>query len=69
MTHEELYDLFLESDKDELSTQELYSLAIKKYKVDDEYDDYEKHVRGLQQVLASKGLIRNVRHGYWALTE
>ena len=67
MDSQDLLVLFLESKKDELSTQELYELAIKKYAVDSKYDDYEHHIRGLQQVLANQGLIKNVRRGYWVL--
>lgn len=68
MPSNDLLLLFLESPKLELRTCELYQLAIKKFGIDTLYDDYEKHIRNLQQQLKSSNIITNTRHGYWALT-
>lgn len=67
MTANDLLIIFLRTNKREISTSELYELAIKQFGVDDMYDDYEKHIRSLQQELKRKGVIVNTRHGYWAL--
>lgn len=68
MTPENLLEIFTQSKKPMLGTSEIYDIARKKYHVDDLYDDYEKHIRGLQQTLKKQGLIENVMYGYWALT-
>ena len=67
MTPENLLEIFAQSKKPMLSTSEIYDIAKREYHVDDLYDDYEKHIRNLQQVLKSKGIIENVKRGYWAL--
>lgn len=67
MTADNLFEIFASSKKKELSTQELYRIAIKEYGVDNMYDDYEKHIRSLQQELKKRGVLVNTRRGYWAL--
>lgn len=68
MTANDLMNIFVNSNKKEISTSEVYDIAIREYGVDDMYDDYEKHIRNLQQQLKRKGILVNTRHGYWALT-
>ena len=68
MTANDLMNIFVNSNKKEISTSEVYDIAIREYGVDDMYDDYEKHIRNLQQHLKRKGILVNTRHGYWALT-
>ena len=67
MTAEDLVVIFANSRKKEISTAELYQIAIREYGVDDQYEDYEKHIRGLQQQLKKSGILVNTRRGYWAL--
>ena len=69
MTSQELYDLMKRISKPEISTSELIEQANKKYSISDHYEDYEKHIRGLQQVLKREHKITNVRYGYWAVIE
>lgn len=68
MIANDLMNIFVNSNKKEISTSEVYDIAIREYGVDDMYDDYEKHIRNLQQQLKRKGILVNTRHGYWALT-
>ena len=68
MTANDLMNIFVNSNKKEISTSEVYDIAIREYGVDDMYDDYEKHIRNLQQQLKRRGILVNTRHGYWALT-
>lgn len=68
MIANDLMNIFVNSNKKEISTSEIYGIAIREYGVDDMYDDYEKHIRNLQQQLKRKGILVNTRHGYWALT-
>ena len=67
MTADNLFELFASSKKKEISTSELYRMAIKEFNVDDLYDDYEKHIRSLQQELKRRGVLKNTRRGYWSL--
>lgn len=69
MTSQELYDLMKHIQKPEISTRELIEQANKSYSISDQYEDYGKHIRGLQQVLKKEHKITNVRHGYWAVIE
>ena len=68
MTANDLMNIFVNSNKKEISTSEVYDIAIREYGVDDVYDDYEKHIRNLQQQLKRRCILVNTRHGYWALT-
>lgn len=68
MVANDLMNIFVNSNKKEISTSEIYDIAIREYGVDDMYDDYEKHIRNLQQQLKRRGILVNTRHGYWALT-
>lgn len=68
MIANDLMNIFVNSNKKEISTSEIYEIAIREYGVDDMYDDYEKHIRNLQQQLKRRGILVNTRHGYWALT-
>lgn len=68
MIANDLMNIFVNSNKKEISTSEVYDIAIREYGVDDMYDDYEKHIRNLQQQLKRRGILVNTRHGYWALT-
>ena len=67
MTAMDLVTIFINSSKKEISTSELYKISIQEYGIDNLYDDYEKHVRNLQQQLKKNGILVNTRRGYWAM--
>lgn len=67
MTSQELLNLMKQISKPEISTRELIEQANKRYPISDHYEDYGKHIRGLQQVLKKEHKITNVRYGYWAV--
>lgn len=69
MNKTEFFLMLINGGKEEYTTQEMYNLVIKYYHVDEKYDNYERHVRNLQQQLKRENLLINSRRGYWKLVQ
>ena len=67
MTEKDMIGIFVYEAQGELSTSDLYDLAVELFAVDEKYEDYKHHIRTMQQHLKNKGILVNTRYGYWAL--